>query len=122
MTYLYGQRQLAGFNGEAHFDAAAIGRKERAEGKPRDKRASNLHMIALRTLALFAIGSCLGAIVNLGIYRLAYFRRRISPWSSHSRTAPPAPLDGSDSNRWVAEFEARSEFSWDRILDPPDGD
>jgi len=30
---------------------------------------------------LFFIGACLGALVNLGIYRLAYLRRRISPWS-----------------------------------------
>jgi leader peptidase (prepilin peptidase)/N-methyltransferase len=32
-------------------------------------------------LILFFIGACLGALVNLGIYRLAYLRRRISPWS-----------------------------------------
>jgi leader peptidase (prepilin peptidase) / N-methyltransferase len=35
----------------------------------------------LRYLALFFAGACLGAVVNLGIYRLAYFRRRISPWN-----------------------------------------
>ena len=35
----------------------------------------------LRLLLLFVIGACLGALVNLGIYRLAYDRRRISPWS-----------------------------------------
>jgi leader peptidase (prepilin peptidase) / N-methyltransferase len=35
----------------------------------------------LRLLLLFVVGACLGAIVNLGIYRLAYDRRRISPWS-----------------------------------------
>lgn len=34
----------------------------------------------LRYLVLFLGGACLGAVVNLGIYRLAYFRRRISPW------------------------------------------
>ena len=37
--------------------------------------------MALRLLLLFAIGACLGAVANLGIYRLAYDRRRISPWS-----------------------------------------
>ncbi len=34
----------------------------------------------LRYLALFLAGACLAAFVNLGTYRLAYFRRRISPW------------------------------------------
>ncbi|MCC7087023.1 MAG: prepilin peptidase [Pirellulales bacterium] len=33
-----------------------------------------------QSLALFLGGACLGAVINLGIYRLAYFRRRISPW------------------------------------------
>ena len=32
-------------------------------------------------ILLFFVGACLGAAVNLGIYRLAYLRRRISPWS-----------------------------------------
>ncbi|HEY2827652.1 MAG TPA: A24 family peptidase [Pirellulales bacterium] len=32
-------------------------------------------------LLLFFGGACLGSLVNLGIYRLAYLRRRISPWS-----------------------------------------
>src|SRR6476660_9599707 len=35
----------------------------------------------LRLLGLFLIGACLGAAINLGIYRLAYLRRRISAWS-----------------------------------------
>ncbi|HEY2881033.1 MAG TPA: A24 family peptidase [Pirellulales bacterium] len=34
----------------------------------------------LTLLALLFFGTCLGAMVNLGIYRLAYFRQRISPW------------------------------------------
>jgi leader peptidase (prepilin peptidase) / N-methyltransferase len=33
-----------------------------------------------RLLILMLGGACLGALVNLGIYRLAYERRRISPW------------------------------------------
>ncbi|MCP4889899.1 MAG: prepilin peptidase, partial [Planctomycetaceae bacterium] len=36
----------------------------------------------LRWLTLFIIGTCLGALINLGIYRLAFFvNRNISPWS-----------------------------------------
>jgi leader peptidase (prepilin peptidase)/N-methyltransferase len=34
----------------------------------------------LSLILLFLIGVCLGAVVNLCVYRLAYFRRRISPW------------------------------------------
>jgi leader peptidase (prepilin peptidase) / N-methyltransferase len=42
----------------------------------------------LRLLLLFVIGVCLGAVVNLGIYRLAYDRRRISPWSRRQGKLP----------------------------------
>jgi len=45
----------------------------------------------LRLLGLFLIGACLGAAINLGIYRLAYLRRRISPWS---RTRGRLPARG----------------------------
>jgi leader peptidase (prepilin peptidase) / N-methyltransferase len=34
----------------------------------------------LRLILLFLLGACLGAVVNLCVYRLAYLRRRISPW------------------------------------------
>jgi prepilin signal peptidase PulO-like enzyme (type II secretory pathway) len=34
-----------------------------------------------KLIPLLIAGACLGALVNLGIYRLAYLRRRISPWS-----------------------------------------
>ena len=37
-----------------------------------------------RLAALFAVGLCAGSLVNLGVYRLAWFPRPISPWS-----APP---------------------------------
>ena len=40
-------------------------------------------------LLLFLAGACLGAAVNLGIYRLAYLRRRISPWSFTRGLMPP---------------------------------
>jgi leader peptidase (prepilin peptidase) / N-methyltransferase len=35
---------------------------------------------SVRVLLMFVVGACLGALINLGIYRLAYQRRRISPW------------------------------------------
>lgn len=38
---------------------------------------------------LFFAGACVGAAVNLGIYRLAYLRRRISPWSNTRGLLPP---------------------------------
>jgi len=46
----------------------------------------------LRLLGLFLIGACLGAAINLGIYRLAYLRRRISPWSRTRGRLPSRDL------------------------------
>jgi leader peptidase (prepilin peptidase) / N-methyltransferase len=48
----------------------------------------NLTML-LPLILLFVVGACLGAMVNLGVYRLAYFRRRISPWSTAPAKARP---------------------------------
>ncbi len=42
-----------------------------------------------RLTALFVIGVCLGGLVNLGVYRLAWRSRRISPWSAPLTEAPP---------------------------------
>ena len=59
---------------------------------------------------LFVTGTCLGAIINLGIYRLAYFRRRISPWCRTRDLLPPRtwsdriPILGWWSLRREAEF------------------
>ena len=41
-----------------------------------------------RVAALFVLGACLGGVVNLGAYRLAWHPRRISPWSSPATGAP----------------------------------
>ena len=41
-----------------------------------------------RLAALFILGACLGGLVNLGTYRLAWRPRRISPWSLPSAEAP----------------------------------
>lgn len=48
-----------------------------------------LNVKFLTLILLFVIGACLGALVNLSIYRLAYLRRRISPWSRTRGELPP---------------------------------
>ncbi len=45
--------------------------------------------MGLRLAALFAVGVCLGSLLNLAIYRLAYEPRAISPWSRQLPAAPP---------------------------------
>ena len=45
--------------------------------------------IEIRVAAVFALGICLGSLANLAIYRLAYHRRAISPWSRGDAKAPP---------------------------------
>lgn len=42
-----------------------------------------------RCVAVFALGLPLGALLNLGIYRLAWHSRPLSPWSLASKEAPP---------------------------------
>ena len=72
--------QLARFN----WSKAAIVPAGGRAGKRRTSE-SNRNIarwpLPLRLLLLFLVGVSLGSLVNLGIYRLAYFRRRISPWS-----------------------------------------
>ena len=48
--------------------------------------------IGVRLTVLFVAGACLGGLANLGIYRLAYHRRRISPFSAPADNAPPRRL------------------------------
>ena len=45
--------------------------------------------IEARLAILFVLGCCLGAVVNLGIYRLAWHPRPIGPWSRPHPDAPP---------------------------------
>ena len=45
--------------------------------------------IEIRLAILFALGCCLGSLINLGIYRLAWQPRPISPWSRPAAEAPP---------------------------------
>ncbi|MEN6407968.1 MAG: A24 family peptidase, partial [Thermoguttaceae bacterium] len=42
-----------------------------------------------RLVVIFVLGACLGAAVNWAIYRLAWFSRAVSPWSSPDPSAPP---------------------------------
>ncbi len=42
-----------------------------------------------RCLAIFLLGLPLGALLNLGIYRLAWHSRPLSPWSRPPKEAPP---------------------------------
>src|SRR6478672_9080451 len=48
---------------------------------------------AVQTLIVFALGTCLGSLVNWAIYSLAWSPRPISPWS-------PAPA-GATPRRWA---------------------
>ena len=45
--------------------------------------------LEVRLAVLFVVGMCVGSLVNLGIYRLAWHRRAISPWSRPDAAAPP---------------------------------
>ena len=40
-------------------------------------------------VGLFVLGLCVGGLVNLGIYRLAWHARSISPWSTPPADGPP---------------------------------
>jgi len=44
--------------------------------------------LQFRLGGLFVLGVCLGSLVNLGVYRLAWNPRPISPWSKAPRGAP----------------------------------
>ncbi|NUQ61459.1 MAG: prepilin peptidase [Pirellulales bacterium] len=61
-----------------------------------------LHVpLELRLVGLFFLGACLGSIVNLGAYRLAWSPRSISPWS--------APAAGWPRRRWLDRIPI---FGW----------
>ncbi len=75
--------------------------------------------LPLRFALLFLAGACLGAAVNLGIYRLAYLRRRISPWSYTRGIVPPRNwLDRIPIVGWPGL--ARSIGARPRFLDSAD--
>jgi leader peptidase (prepilin peptidase) / N-methyltransferase len=43
----------------------------------------------VRLAALSVLGACIGGLLNLGVYRLAWNRRSIGPWSRPEADAPP---------------------------------
>ncbi len=43
----------------------------------------------IRLAIVFVLGTCLGSVVNLGAYRLAYRPSRIGPWFRRDEKAPP---------------------------------
>jgi leader peptidase (prepilin peptidase) / N-methyltransferase len=45
--------------------------------------------LEVRLAAIFVIGAFLGGFANLGIYRLSFFARPISPWSKPAPSAAP---------------------------------
>lgn len=49
--------------------------------------------MTLILLIAFVLGVCLGSLLNLGVYRLAWHPRAISPWSAPPAEAPP--------RRWI---------------------
>ncbi|MFH1268456.1 MAG: prepilin peptidase [Planctomycetota bacterium] len=44
--------------------------------------------LEIRLGTLFLLGTCIGSLVNLGVYRLAWHARAISPWSAPPADAP----------------------------------
>ena len=50
--------------------------------------------LELRFVGLFLFGACLGSLINLGVYRLAWSPRSISPWSPAGPGAPPRRWTG----------------------------
>jgi len=75
-----------------HSDCPANSRKGDFHSFDISHSAFDIPLMPLRLLGLFLVGACLGAAVNLGIYRLAYLRRRISPWSRTRGRLPPRGL------------------------------
>lgn len=45
--------------------------------------------VVVRLAVAFCLGAMAGALVNLGVYRLAWRPRAISPWSAPPKDAPP---------------------------------
>jgi leader peptidase (prepilin peptidase) / N-methyltransferase len=56
-----------------------------------NSRMNFIHAIPIevRLTILFVLGCCAGAVINLGIYRLAWYPKSISPWSRPDPKAPP---------------------------------
>ena len=56
----------------------------------------------IRLPIVFVLGTCLGSVVNLAAYRLAYRPRRIGPWFRRDAKAPPRrPADWLPVVGWL---------------------
>ena len=71
----------------------------------------------VRLVAVFVLGTCLGSIANLGIYRLAWFPRQISPWSWPDPAAPPRRRVGPAADSRLARPAPRGQVARRRLLD-----
>ena len=60
-----------------------------------------MNLLALRLVAVFFVGVCLGSFVNWAIYALAWTPRPISPWSRLPARIRPATPVGSRADIWL---------------------
>ena len=73
-----------------------------------------MNLLALRLIAVFVVGVCLGSFVNWAIYALAWTPRPISPWSrlplefAPRRRSDRVPIFGWLSLRREAEIHGRA--------------
>ncbi len=69
--------------------------------------------VELRLAGLFVLGACVGSLINLGTYRLAWSPRPISPWSRGPEGGPPRrrsdliPIFGWLGRRRESSFHGR---------------
>lgn len=74
----------------------------------------------IRLAVLFLLGTCVGSLANLAIYRLAWHRRSISPWWPADPKAPPRrPADRIPIVGWLGlrrETELHGSGFWIRPL------
>ena len=91
----------------------------------RETRPANVTLILsipieVRLAILFVLGCCVGAAINLGIYRLAWFPRPIGPWSRPHRKAPPRRFwDRVPVIGWLG-MRTGSQIARRRLLDSAD--
>lgn len=76
--------------------------------------------LEIRLLVLFLLGAVLGSFLNLAIYRWAWRKRSISPWSEADRQAPPRkPSDRIPIVGWLGlrrEAKLHGRGFWVRPL------
>ena len=76
--------------------------------------------IEARLAILFVLGCCLGAVINLGIYRLAWNPAADRPLVAAAPRRPAAAVLGSGAGNRLAGAEAGSQLARRRLLDPAD--